>query len=169
MKINNSLELVRLAALLLLPLVNQAAMSSTAAEDSANKEKVAITQQLKTYERALNTADLDAVMQLYAKDAVFMPQHNLPAVGREAVKGAYIQVFKAIRLDIQFTIDEIILVSKDWAVARTRSNGKVKVIASGQPPAPEANQELFLLHRESDGKWRFARYIFSTTNPPKQQ
>jgi hypothetical protein len=44
----------------------------------------------------------------------------------------------------------------------------VKVLASDQPAGPEANQELFLFHREADGQWRIARYIFSTTNPPKR-
>ncbi|WP_200872621.1 hypothetical protein [Cupriavidus sp. SK-4] len=33
-------------------------------------------------------------------------------------------------------------------------------------PGPEANQELFLLRREADGQWRFARYIFTTTHSP---
>ncbi len=128
----------------------------------------AITQQLDRYERALNASDVDAVMQLYAKDAVFMPQHSLPAVGRNAVRGAYRHVFDTIRLNVDFSIDEIRLLSRDWAYVRTRSNGTVKVLASDQPAGPEANQELFLLHREDDGQWRFARYIFSTTNPPKQ-
>ena len=84
------------------------------------------------------------------------------------MRKAYQQVFATIDLDIDFTIDEIHLLSPDWAYARTRSNGTVKLVGSEQPASAEANQELFLLHREADGQWRFARYIFSTTNPPKQ-
>lgn len=155
-------RLLAAAMLVLLPL------SVTAGESAHDKrDHAAITQQLARYEQALNASDVDAVMQLYAEDAVFMPQHSLPAVGRDAVRAAYQHVFDAIRLDIDLTIDEIQVLSRDWAYARTRSNGTVKVLATDQPSAPEANQEVFLLRRESDGQWRFARYIFSTTNPPK--
>ena len=135
---------------------------------AADRARAAITRQLDIYERALNGSDVDAVMQLYAEDAVFMPQHSPPAEGRDAVRAAYRHVFEVIRLDVEFTIDEIEMLSNDWAFARTRSLGTVEVLASDQPPAPEANQELFLLRREPDGEWRFARYIFSTTNPPRQ-
>lgn len=132
----------------------------------ADRDRTAITRQLDRYEQALNGADIDNVMKLYAQDAVFMPQHSLPAEGHDAIRTAYRHVFDTIRLNIDFTVDEIGVLSKDWAYARTRSKGTVKVLAIDQPPAPEANQELFLLHRDGDGEWRFARYIFSTTNPP---
>lgn len=130
-----------------------------------DRDRTAITEQLDRYEQSLNSADIDTVMKLYTQDAVFMPQHSLPAQGRDAIRKAYRHVFDTIRLNIDFTVDEIAVLSKDWAYARTRSNGTVKVLAIDQPPAPEANQELFLLHRERDGEWRIARYIFSTTNP----
>ncbi|KAA5840713.1 SgcJ/EcaC family oxidoreductase [Pseudomonas chlororaphis] len=145
---------------LLLPLTAQAAKPGTEAGVTA-----AVTQQLKRYETALNTSDLDQVMTLYAGDAVFMPQNSLPAVGRDAVRAAYRQVFDLIRLDVRFTIDEIQPLSRDWAFARTRSNGTVKLLKADQPASAEGNQEVFLLHRESDGQWRFARYIFSATQP----
>jgi len=163
MRIRSPYRPLAVALATLLPLAVTASESR-----SADRDKAAIAHQLDRYEQALNSSDIDSVMNLYAEDAVFMPQHSLPAEGRDAVRTAYRHVFEAIRLDIDFTIDEISVLSHDWAYARTRSNGTAKVLASDQPPAPEANQELFLLHRESDGQWRFARYVFSTTNPPKQ-
>ncbi|MCO7461115.1 MULTISPECIES: YybH family protein [Stenotrophomonas] len=131
-------------------------------------DTTAITRQLERYEQALNNSDVDAVMRLYSDDAVFMPQHSLPVAGTGAIRSAYQQIFKTIRLSIDFSIDEIQPLSRDWAFARTRSNGTVKVLASDGPAGAEANQEIFLLHRGKDGQWRFARYIFSTTNPPRQ-
>ena len=150
-------------ALAALPLI---VLAAPAKPDEA--VEAAITQQLRSYEQALNNADIEAVMRLYGEDSVFMPQNSLPVIGRNAVRTAYRQVFDAIKLNIRFEIDEIRPLSTDWAYARTRSNGTVKVLASGQAQAPEANQELFILHRADDGQWRFARYIFSTTNPPAQ-
>jgi len=140
--------------------------ASTAEIKPADRDRTAVTHQLDRYKQALNSADIDTVMKLYAQDAVFMPQPSQPANGHDAIRKAYRHVFDTIRLNIDFTVDEIVLLSKDWAYARTRSNGTVKVLATDLPPSPEANQELFLLHRERDGEWLFARYIFSTTNPP---
>ncbi|MFJ2478808.1 YybH family protein [Pseudomonas sp. NPDC087598] len=148
----------------LLPVAAQAA--NAGAEDPV---KTAVTRQLDNYEAALNASDVDRVMTLYAADAVFMPQHSPPAVGRDAVRATYRQVFNTIRLDIRFTVDEIQQLSSDWAFARTRSNGTVKLLSGDQPARAEGNQEIFLLHREADGQWRFARYIFTTTNPPRLQ
>ena len=132
---------------------------------AANPDAEAIGMQLKRYEAALNASDTDGVMKLYAKDAVFMPQNSQPFVGRDAVKAADIHVFQTIKLDVQFLIDEVTPLAPDWAVARTRSVGTQRPLAGDSRPEPEGNQEMFLLHKDSDGVWRFARYIFSTTNP----
>lgn len=144
-------------------------LSALAAQPPSNDvAAAAIRQQLNRYEQALNSSDVNRVMTLYTDDAVFMPQNSLPAVGRDAVQASYHHVFGTIRLNVRFAIDEVRPLSRDWAFARTRSNGTVKVLGSDQPASAEANQELFLLHREPDGQWRIARYIFSTTNTPKQ-
>ncbi len=130
--------------------------------DHTNIEKV-----LAAYEKALNASDADTVLTLYADDGVFMAQHRAPNVGKEAIRGAYDGVFQAIKLDIEFTVDEVLQVAPEWAFVRTRSNGFVTVNATGDR-GPEANQELFVLQKQDDGKWKIARYIFSTTNPPRQ-
>lgn len=132
------------------------------ASDRKNIESV-----LATYERALNASDTDTVMTLYADDGVFMAQHSAPNVGREAVRRAYDRVFAAIDLDVRFTVDEVIQASSQWAFARTRSEGFVTVNATGDK-APEGNQELFVFEKQDSGEWKIARYIFSTTNPPRQ-
>ncbi|MBI1401375.1 SgcJ/EcaC family oxidoreductase [Hyphomonas sp.] len=143
------------------------AASSGASAQTIEQESAAIEQVLATYETALNGKDTDTIMSLYTDDGVFMPQHSPPQAGKDAVRAAYVGVFDAITLDIEFIVDEIEPVSPDWAFARTRSEGTVTINATGQS-APEANQEMFLFHRSADRTWRIARYIFSTTNPPRQ-
>jgi uncharacterized protein (TIGR02246 family) len=142
---------------------------ATAGGDTAGggPDRARIETVLSTYETALNTADTDAVMTLYADDGVFMPQNSLPIVGSEAVRVAYDGVFQAIKLNIKFTIDEVLQVAPQWAFARTRSEGVVTVNATGDK-APEANQELFVFQKQDDGDWKIARYIFSTTNPARR-
>lgn len=126
----------------------------------------AIQNVLSSYETALNAQDTDTIVSLYADDGVFMPQHSQPQIGHASIRAAYDGVFTAITLDISFEVDEIELLSQSWAFARTRSEGTVQINATGKS-GREANQELFLFQLDADGDWKIARYIFSTTTPPR--
>jgi uncharacterized protein (TIGR02246 family) len=105
-------------------------------------------------------------MPLYAEDGVFMPPYSQSAVGAEAVRKAYDAVFKAITLNVRFTIAEIVEVGPGWAFARTNSAGTTTDHATGNKSA-EGNQELFIFKKDQDGGWKIARYSFSPTNPPR--
>ncbi|MDH5622097.1 MAG: SgcJ/EcaC family oxidoreductase [Gammaproteobacteria bacterium] len=143
-----------------------AALTASFAAATENADTSAIQAVLSTYETALNDKDTNTIVSLYANDGVFMPQHSLPQVGHDNIRAAYDGVFTAITLDIEFDVDEIALLAEDWAFARTRSEGTVRVNATGDT-GPEANQELFLFQRTDGRNWKIARYIFSTTNPPR--
>src|SRR6266853_1701179 len=108
-----------------------------------NADEQAIAAVLAKYQDALNQSDTNAMMNLYAYDAVF----------------------GSITLAVKFEVAEIKQIASDWAIARTNSAGTVKVNATGQG-GPEANQELFAFQKISDA-WKIARYCFSTTNPPR--
>ena|SRR6516164_6080110 len=130
-----------------------------------NPNEKAVADVLARYEQALNASDTAAVMELYADDGVFLPQHFPSSVGAEAVRQAYDRVFASITLSVKFEIAEVRQIAPDWAFARTNSAGAVKVNATGAG-GPEANQELFILQKVQ-GDWKIARYCFSTTNPPR--
>ena len=131
---------------------------------SITADEMAIRNLLTTYEAALNASDTEAVMPLYADDGVFMAPNHPSAVGKAALRRAYDAVFEAITLRVKFTIVEVVVTAPLWAFARTNSAGEQKINAVGTTSA-EANQELFVLNKGSDGRWRIARYSFSTTNP----
>ena len=124
-----------------------------------------VTALLAKYNEALNASSTDAVMPLYAEDGVFMPPYSQSAVGAAAVRKAYDAVFKAITLDVKFTIAEIVEVGSGWAFARTNSAGTTTDHATGRKSS-EGNQELFIFRKDQDGAWKIARYSFSPTNPP---
>jgi uncharacterized protein (TIGR02246 family) len=145
---------------------NDSTAASGATETAS--EKTAIMNLLSSYEAALNAANAAAAMRLYAEDGVFMPPNNQSTVGAAAVRQAYDAVFKAIKLDLKFTVAEVVQVAPDWAFARTSSAGTVTINATGAKSA-EANQELFIFKKGADGAWKIARYSFSTTNPPSRQ
>jgi uncharacterized protein (TIGR02246 family) len=129
------------------------------------KDEAAIRSVMASYEGALNASDTAAVMPLYTEDGVFMPPLNQSAVGEAAVRKAYDAVFKAITLNVKFTIAELVVMSPEWAFVRTNSVGTNKINQTGAL-SPEGNQELFIFNKGADGKWRIARYSFSSTNPP---
>ncbi|WP_263355018.1 YybH family protein [Acidicapsa acidisoli] len=131
---------------------------------SATKE--AITALLARYNDALNASSTDAVMSLYLEGGVFMPPYSPSAVGADALRRAYDAVFKAITLNVKFTIAEIVDLAPEWAFARTNSAGTTLDHATGNSSA-EANQELFIFRKDSDGSWKIARYSFSSINPPR--
>jgi len=121
---------------------------------------------LSAYNQALNSSDTNAVMPLYAQDCVFMPPYSPSVVGLADVRKAYDAVFAAIQLTVKFNIAEIVEMSPDWVFARTNSAGTTLNHATGAI-SKEGNQELFIFSREKDGKFKIARYSFSTTNPLK--
>jgi uncharacterized protein (TIGR02246 family) len=130
---------------------------------TANEQAVA--EVLAAYGAALNASDTDAVMALYAEDGVFMPPYSASAVGAVVVRKAYDAVFKAIKLTVNFNVAEIVEMSPEWVFARTNSAGTTLNHADG---ANSAEAELFIFRKDRGGKFKIARYSFSTTNPPNK-
>jgi uncharacterized protein (TIGR02246 family) len=139
-------------------------MEELAMSGGTSADETAIRSVMAAYEVALNASDTQAVMPLYADDGVFMAPNNQSAIGTAAVRQAYDAVFKAITLKVKFAIAEVVLVAPQWAFVRTNSAGAQMINATGAMGA-EGNQELFIFKKGEDGKWRIARYSFSTTNP----
>jgi uncharacterized protein (TIGR02246 family) len=139
-------------------------MEQRAMSGNFSADETAVRSVIAAYEAALNASDTQAVMPLYAEDGVFMAPNNQSAIGRAAVRQAYDAVFKAITLKVKFTIAEVVAMAPQWAFVRTNSAGTQKINATGAVGA-EGNQELFVFRKGDDGKWRIARYSFSTTNP----
>src|SRR5438477_7767173 len=124
------------------------------------RQRAQIEQLLNKYEQALNTSDVNAAVQLYTDDGVFMAPENPTAIGTKALQEAYTGVFQAIALKLKFQIAETKLLSPEWAMLRTTSTATVKILANGAE-IPGSNQELFLL-RKTNGQWKIARYSFSS-------
>ncbi|RAK89382.1 hypothetical protein BO79DRAFT_264915 [Aspergillus costaricaensis CBS 115574] len=118
---------------------------------------------LHAYGNALKSRNVDEAVALYTEDGVIMPPHFSASTGTEALRGSYTRIFATIQLVITFQIEEIVVMSPEWAFARTTAEG-TKTILATQESEPHANQELFILRREH-GKWLIARYAFSSMKP----
>ena|ERR1700675_2857599 len=123
-----------------------------------------ITNLLKAYEKALNTSDAKAALALYGSDPIVMPQNAPAFIGREAVQAIYNHFFEILKLNVVFTIYEIVDMGGDLAYGRTTSAGTQEILAD-QKITKEANNELFIFRKEQ-GQWKIHRYLFATSNPP---
>ncbi|MEO8330542.1 MAG: nuclear transport factor 2 family protein [Candidatus Nanopelagicales bacterium] len=113
---------------------------------------------LSTYETSLNTSDAGLAAACYSPDGVFMPT-TLPTASGADLQSAYEQIFAAIRLEVSFNIDELVIATDDIADALTRSQGTQTVLATGTE-SPESNREIFLFAMVS-GDWKISRYMFN--------
>ncbi|KAH8900656.1 hypothetical protein GQ53DRAFT_740629 [Thozetella sp. PMI_491] len=92
-----------------------------------------------------------------------MPPHFSASAGTQALHESYTRIFSSIQLVITFDIEEVVVMSTEWAFARTTAEGTKTMLAT-QESEPHLNQELFIMKKE-DGKWKIARYAFSSMKP----
>lgn len=122
-----------------------------------------ITTLLHTYGSVLASRSLPDLLSMYTSDGVLMAPGFQPSVGTEALKASYERIFSTIKLDIEFTIDEIVVTGGEWAFARTTAEGRKYWLQKGTDEFHQ-NQEIFVC-RKVEGEWKIARYIFSSMKP----
>jgi uncharacterized protein (TIGR02246 family) len=130
----------------------------------SSPDQQAITTLLKTYATLLSTRSLPSLLSIYTPDGVLMAPGYQPAVGTEALETSYERIFSTIKLEIEFSIDEIVVMEDgEWAFARTTAEGRKFWLLKGTDEE-HRNQELFVL-RKVKGEWKVARYCFSSMKP----
>jgi ketosteroid isomerase-like protein len=92
-----------------------------------------------------------------------MPQYSGALSGRDAVKAGYDHVFNTLKLNVIFTVHEVVEMG-DLGYVRTTSAGKTEILAK-KATVKEGNNELFIFRKEH-GNWKIHRYLFASTNPP---
>lgn len=109
-------------------------------------------------------------MALYTADGVILAPHFPPSAGITSLRESYTRIFTSVQLEIEFDIDEIVVVAPGaWAFARTTAAGTKTMLATGESEE-HRNQELFVMRKEEGegegkGGWKIARYAFSSMKP----
>jgi uncharacterized protein (TIGR02246 family) len=123
-----------------------------------------ITATLHAYGAALKGRDVEEAVGLYTEDGVILAPHFAPSAGAAALREAYGRIFSSVQLDVRFDVDEVVVTAPGaWAFARTTAEGTKTMLASGESE-PHRNQELFIFRVEG-GRWKIARYAFSSMKP----
>jgi uncharacterized protein (TIGR02246 family) len=117
-----------------------------------------INQLLRTYQRALNEADVDLVRSVYTDDAVVIGQPFPTATGIQEIIALYADFLSKLDFNVHFDLLETEL-GNDLGYIRTRSHGTI--VPKGQKPTgSEGNREIFIV-KKVQGHWKFYRYIFN--------
>jgi uncharacterized protein (TIGR02246 family) len=104
------------------------------------------------FAKALNAADLDALMSLYEMDASLMPSPGNVVVGKVAIRQALaglIAAKPAMTLNARTLSQtgDLALVTAQWQLAMTDPEGK---------PVTMNGQSVEVVRRQTDGRWLFA-------------
>jgi len=148
-------------ALCIMILSTMAYAQSDAQTNNHATEMQRIKEVILAYGKAINAASVDGVLSLYAKDAVFMPAKEPTATGQAQIRAAYEHEFKTIDLDVNIVFDEVVQ-NGNLAFVRTRSEGQLKVLATGKMVSTESYRAFFVL-KKINNEWKIARFLFNFT------
>lgn len=129
-------------------------------------ERDAVYQVIADYFKAINAGNQEEILKLYTEDAVVMVPFAPSRIGKSTIEAESKGTYKIIDFDINFIVDEIII-SGDWAFARSRTDGRVIVKTTGDTMV-DKGKSIHILHKQSDGSWKIARYMFNTSKPVSQ-
>lgn len=128
-------------------------------------DNAAIEQLVFSYFAAFGRADVEAILEHYATDAVFMPA-GLPTVtGTDNLRAAYIETLAHVRIlpGGQSTAEDVLTLG-EFAWIRTDSRAVARNPQTGAQIDGHF-REVFLLRRVS-GAWKIWRYMFNNIVEP---
>lgn len=108
---------------------------------------------------ALNASDVEALVDLFAEDAVVMANGFRTATGRESVRSFFTTVFAATMWQADVTIDSI-TTDGSMSVVRSHSAGSLTALDPETSYAQDERQLCVL--RRTDSGWQITDFIFNS-------
>jgi uncharacterized protein (TIGR02246 family) len=132
--------------------VGLAGCSGPAAPEPASRQ--AIQAAVTRYVTASNRGDVDALMELYAEDAVLLPPNHEPIEGREAI-GEFWRRGTDQGLEVS-----TLRIETDGKIGYLV--GRYRLPATAGEPA-DSGKYVMCLQRQSDGSWRLTADIWNSS------
>lgn len=114
-----------------------------------------VEQTIRTYFDALNRSDVDGVVSLLTQDALLLRDEADTVSGRDQIRAAFGEIFKAISLKREVSINQA-QEGRDTAVVVTHTTGTVTFLANDTTIDAVA-RELVVLRRSAVG-WLISAY-----------
>lgn len=148
-----------IALAILLALAAHAPLASAADKSPAATDEAALRKAGDLWNHAYKTLNVDALVALYAADAVVMPETAVSAKGHKSIR-AFLKVYVALLSDSGFTP----------AVGKTVDigvSGNLGVRSGTYSVADKSgtvvdNGKWLEIWRKTDGKWRITRDIWNS-------
>jgi uncharacterized protein (TIGR02246 family) len=119
----------------------------------------AIKDIVKEYEGAVNTADIDRYLQLYADDVIDIYPNKPALSGKEAIRKRDQQLFEEVTLQDVYTVQNV-KVSGDLAVAHVTLSAVITIKASGESFKTNGNW-ILVFRKQSSDSWKIIYSIWS--------
>ena len=127
-------------------------------------DSAAVMALIERVQQLAQMGDIDAYLDLYTEDAVWMLPDRFTDVGKEEARSFY-SFLERYTFDQELTVNEI-QVAGDWAFARLSVDGYIRPrVDVDAEPIRAITRHLWLFRRQPDGSWKLARDIFNT--PPE--
>jgi uncharacterized protein (TIGR02246 family) len=146
-----------LAALLVLAVSGCAPQVNVAADEAAIRNLGA------EVVAAENAGDLDALMAGIAGNAIWLPPNESALTGKVAIREWMQNWFDQFDLE-ETTATEEVEVIGDWAFVRGTYEFTATPKAGGEAQQ-ETGKYIWILQRQADGSWKFARVIWNSDGP----
>jgi ketosteroid isomerase-like protein len=115
------------------------------------------------YVEAINSNNLDSLLDMLTEDVVYLTAHEPPLVGKTAVRPWIEGYLEAFRTHWDKPVDEFV-VSGDWAFERYTYKSTDTPLAGGDV-VEDTGWGLVIYHHDPDGKWRVARDAWGPDHP----
>lgn len=115
------------------------------------------------YVTAINSNNIDAILDMLTEDVVFMPPNEPSLVGKAAVRPWGEGYLKAFTIHWDKTSLEFV-VAGDWAYERYAYKSS-DTPRDGSAPVTDTGKGINIYRRGADGKWRIARDAWNSDLP----
>lgn len=115
------------------------------------------------FREALVDGDHEALVELYAEDAVHLPAMAPPVRGREALR-AHLEDEVPEVAGLTFERREVHVLSPEWATEH--GTVVIRTEAADDGPAPDMELSYALLFQKTGDGWKITRNVESPNRPP---
>ena len=107
------------------------------------------------WNQAFHTKNLDALVEPYANDAVFVLPGLPPQVGTSAIRSTYVNALKDPNFDVTLTSDRVeVAQSGDLAFSQGHLTMKGTDPKTHQPTTTMTGPYLTVFKKQADGSWK---------------
>jgi uncharacterized protein (TIGR02246 family) len=123
-------------------------------------EEGALRQVIAEYQQFVNAGDAQGYTTLFTDDVVWMPPNALDRIGRSEILDAQLGAFSKFKFKVELTPTEVRALSKEWGLVLCTVRAVLSPRGEGHVVEMRL-RELFLLARQTDGRWLIARQIWN--------